>query len=106
MIAAKSALEKACKLFMEQDDTDPELIEHMKEIKRLKTKVSDRMANVGKELNVIRNMFRGFKNRQQGKNGKQLNKGVQFYESLCAFDTEQMEQNLDSEIAIVEEQIN
>ena len=63
MIAAKSAIEKACKLFMEQDDTDPELIAHLQEIKRLKTKVSDRMANVGKELNAIRNIFRGFQNR-------------------------------------------
>ena len=63
MITAKSAIEKAYKLFMEQDDTDPELIAHLKEIKRLKTKVSDWMTNVGKELNVIRNMFRGFQNR-------------------------------------------
>jgi len=72
----------------------------------LKSRVGDRMSKVGKELNVIRNMFRGFENCQRGKNGDQLSKGTQFYESLCLFDTEQMEQNLDSEIAIVERQIS
>ena len=91
---------------MEQDDTDPQLIARLEDIKRLKSKVGDRMSNVGKELNIIRNMFKGYENRQKGKNGEQLSKGTQFYEGLCAFDYEQMEQNLKSEIAIVESQIN
>ncbi len=61
---------------MEQDDTDPVLTAHHEEIKRLKSRVSDRISNVGKELNVIRNMFRGYENRQRGKNGEQLSKGT------------------------------
>ena len=49
------------------------------------------MSNTVKELNAIRNIFRRYENRQRGKNGKQLSKGTQFYESLCAFDHQQMD---------------
>jgi len=63
MIAAKNAIEKACRVFMDQDDTDPVLTTRLEDIKRLKSKVGDRISIVGKELNIIRNMFRGYENR-------------------------------------------
>ncbi len=90
MLAAKIAIEHACRTFMEQDDTDPELTKHLEDLKRIKAEVGDRMANAVKELNTVKNIFKRFENRQRGKNGKQLSKSTKFYESLCAIDTLKM----------------
>jgi len=51
-------VEKACREFIEEDDTSVDLIKDLKKLKSLKSNVGDRLAKVMKDLSVVRNIFK------------------------------------------------
>ena len=55
---SNSSVKKACREFIDADDTSPELIKDLKKLKSMKSNVGDRLAKVVKDLGVVRNIFK------------------------------------------------
>ena len=53
-----ATVERACRKFMEEDDTTAALVQDLAVITEFKSNVGDRLSKVVKDLNVVRNMFK------------------------------------------------
>ena len=88
MTNSSANLEKACREFIEEDDTSADLIKDLKKLKSIKSNVGDRLAKVMKDLAVVRNIFKNHEQRQKGCNRRPLKKGASFFENICNFNLE------------------
>ncbi len=72
-------MDKACREFLDEEDTSMDFIQDLKKLKSLKSNVGDRIAKVMKELSFVRNLFKNHEQRQKDKNRRPLKKGASFF---------------------------
>jgi len=98
-------VEKVCRKFIDEDDTSVDMIKNLKKLKSLNSNVRDRLAKVIKDLNIVRNIFKSHEQLQKASNRPTLKKGASYFEKICTFDLEQVEQCMKEEIQAFESEI-
>jgi hypothetical protein len=91
MSNSSANIEKACREFIDADDTSPDLIEDLRKLQSIKSNVGDRLAKVIIDLGVVRNIFKNHDQRQKANNRPPLQKVASFLENIHTFDFEHVE---------------
>jgi hypothetical protein len=93
-----SSVKKACREFIDADDTSSDLIEDLRKLQSIKSNVGDRIAKVIIDLGVVRNIFKNHDQRQKVINRPPLQEVASFLENIRTFDFEHVEQEIEEGI--------